>query len=76
MLFRNKDMTWKSVSDFTLEKCNESLMDGFIEDIDLDEITPEEIEKMLQEADKIEVNPLIAFLTPRQPASILVELSK
>ena len=44
MLFRNKDMTWKSVSDFTLEKCNESLMDSFIEDIDLDEIIPREKE--------------------------------
>lgn len=57
-----------------LYECREEDID--FDDIDLDEITPEEIEKMLQEADKIEVNPLIAFLTPRQPASILVELSK
>ena len=57
-----------------INKCRDEDVD--FDDIDLDEITPEEIEKMLQEADKIEVNPLIAFLTTRQPASILVELSK
>ena len=54
MLFRNKDMTWKSVSDFTLEKCNESLMDSFIEDIDLDEIIPRE--KELSSAVRAEIS--------------------
>ena len=40
MLFKNKDMPWKSMSDFDLKECNDSLMDGFIENIDLAEVLP------------------------------------
>ena len=54
-----------------------------VEDIDLDEITPEEIEKMLQEADKMEVHLAIAVFNEKAPRldlsgikQIILELEK